>query len=226
MLILFFVDKRNFATPQFNVQRFRNRWLNLHCKSPTRTSFNWKLNWINSIKMCLGWAWKTVFRFRKTKGWSRFGWLASRWEVRAVCTSRRRCKSTQTWKHLICAILTRWELICNDKLEQPLSWHSSSSCCSRLQRTDSIIGFATVLRYNSTLKVLNVSRPILTTNQEEASVHMSDMLKVRSHPSPFLFPPKRFTVGIAGEPRSWGAPLHEVRHARLRRDSTHGRSLR
>ena len=47
-----------------------------------------------------------------------------------------------------------------------------------LQRTDSLIGFATVLRYNNTLKKLDTSRPILTTNQEEATVHMADMLKV------------------------------------------------
>ncbi|XP_038050963.1 leucine-rich repeat-containing protein 34-like isoform X2 [Patiria miniata] len=46
--------------------------------------------------------------------------------------------------------------------------------------TQSIIALATVLHHNSTLKALCVNRPLLFSQQEETTVHMSLMLKVNS----------------------------------------------
>lgn len=46
------------------------------------------------------------------------------------------------------------------------------------QEIESIIAMATVLNYNNTLKSINLNRPILSTRQEETTVHMAKMLKV------------------------------------------------
>lgn len=47
-----------------------------------------------------------------------------------------------------------------------------------VQKTDSLIALATVLNHNSSLVDLNVSRPILFSQQEETTVHFAGMLKV------------------------------------------------
>lgn len=47
-----------------------------------------------------------------------------------------------------------------------------------LQTTESVIALATVLHNNKSLRALNVNRPILFSEQEEATVHFAKMLKV------------------------------------------------
>ena len=47
------------------------------------------------------------------------------------------------------------------------------------QKTESVIALATVLNQNTTLKALNVNRPLLFSHQEETTVHYARMLKVR-----------------------------------------------
>ncbi|XP_076451919.1 leucine-rich repeat-containing protein 34-like isoform X2 [Babylonia areolata] len=47
-------------------------------------------------------------------------------------------------------------------------------------RTESLIALGTVLLHNSSLKSVNVSRPILFTHMEEPTVHFANMLKVNT----------------------------------------------
>ena len=76
----------------------------------------------------------------------------------------------------------------NTMLTQCLVW----SLC--LQRTESLIALATVLLHNSTLKSINVNRPILFTQMEEPTVHFAKMLKVSSAVRTFRHNPLN-TVG-------------------------------
>eukprot|EP00916_Digyalum_oweni_P015310 GHVL01025039.1.p1 GENE.GHVL01025039.1~~GHVL01025039.1.p1 ORF type:complete len:437 (+),score=11.99 GHVL01025039.1:16-1326(+) len=47
-------------------------------------------------------------------------------------------------------------------------------------RTESVIALGTVLLHNSTIKSINVNRPILFTHMEEPTVHFAKMLKVNT----------------------------------------------
>ena len=47
--------------------------------------------------------------------------------------------------------------------------------------TDSIIALSTVLHGNRTLQSLDISRPLLHSNLEESTIHISKMLKVKKY---------------------------------------------
>ena len=61
-------------------------------------------------------------------------------------------------------------------------WHNSSVICfvCVTQRSESLVALATVLNFNKTLKALNISRPMLVSQQEETTDHFARMLKVNS----------------------------------------------
>lgn len=50
------------------------------------------------------------------------------------------------------------------------------------QGAESVIAFATVLNQNSSVTYLNINRPLIQSRQEETTVHIAKMLKVRNEP--------------------------------------------
>ncbi|XP_039616957.1 leucine-rich repeat-containing protein 34 [Polypterus senegalus] len=47
--------------------------------------------------------------------------------------------------------------------------------------TQSLVAFATVLTWNKSLRIINLNRPLLFSQQEETTVHMAQMLKMNQH---------------------------------------------
>ena len=54
-----------------------------------------------------------------------------------------------------------------------------SVACTELS-TDGVVAVATVLRGNATLQAVDLSRPLLHSQLEETTVHISRMLEVHS----------------------------------------------
>ena len=143
---------------------------------------------------------------RATTCCSRCESTATKSTTKAACTSRRRCRSTRRCRISISQTPTRCVCVAaqysgssegfQSRVSVTYSYQSllttaaflfarSVRCLLRMvmfifQRIESLIALSTVLKYNCTLKALNVSRPLLFTHQEETTVHFAETLGVRS----------------------------------------------